>query len=168
MRKNSKPSLLSGVSVLLMVMMLLILVFNYSCTKSTVKSPGVYVLYEKCVKGFYTDSLVSKPLPCPDTHNFALMITDNPEFIAVCFHSDMKDISHLQATLSGADKSLILSASPEIYDEPMTVSGDTLYSVMVKFILNQKSTGNKLKFSLKDSGNPGNDYNLVLHLREKK
>jgi hypothetical protein len=62
---------------------------------------------------------------------------------------------------------MIMSAIPEIYDEPMTISGEKLYPVRVTFALNQKPIGNLLKLTLIDSSGKTESYfTLVLHLHE--
>jgi hypothetical protein len=162
MKKNIKTSLLSGVSIMVMVMMLLLLVFNSSFKNAQSGSSRVYVVFSRCIAS-------SKPLPCPDTlASYSILLRDKPGFIEFCFNSPTKDNKQLRATLSGADKSLAMSAIPEIYGEPMIISGVKLYPARVTFTLNQKPLGNLLKFSLIDSsGKTESHFTLVLHLHEK-
>jgi len=165
MKKNSKTILPGGASTSLTIMMLLLPLFNLYAQTPQAGVSKAYVVMSNCIQ-----IKSSKPLPCPDTlSSYSVFLTDKPESIDFCFNLPENDNKQLKATLSGADKSMVMSAIPVIYGEPVTISGAKLYPARVTFALNQKPLGNVLEFSLIDSGEKNERYfTLVLHVHEKK
>jgi len=164
MKKNHKLSLIGGVSI--MILMLLVLGFKSSFKNSQERSSDIYVLLENCDPS--SKVAYSKPLPPPDT-NYAIYLWTKPSNIYFCYNSPVKENKQLKATLSGTDTSMVITATPEIYQEPVTISGEKFYPASVRFALNQKPIGDMLEFTLIGSGGKIERYVTVfLNLNEKK